>query len=53
MMLGNAVLKDLLSKMVPPAAQREAVAQLQACHGMGERRACRVATVDRTNMHYR
>jgi len=38
-MLDNAGLKDLLKKMVTPAAKREAVAHLRAVFGMGERRA--------------
>lgn len=36
-----------------PAVQREAVAHLQACHGMSERRACRVTGADRKSMRYR
>ena len=32
---------------------REAVAHLQACHGMSERRACRVIDAHRTSVHYR
>lgn len=32
---------------------REAVAHLQACHGMSERRACRVIDVDRKSVRYR
>ncbi|HNK14225.1 IS3-like element ISSpma3 family transposase [Sphingorhabdus buctiana] len=53
-MLDNAALKDLLNKkMVTPAVQREAVAHLQACHGMSERRACRVTGADRKSMRYR
>src|SRR3546814_13833941 len=39
--------------MVTPAVQREAVAHLQACHGMSERRACRVTGADRKSMRYR
>ena len=35
-----------------PAAQREAVAHLQACHGMSERRACRVIGADRSSVRY-
>ncbi|MGQ2933343.1 MAG: IS3-like element ISSpma3 family transposase [Sphingopyxis sp.] len=53
-MLDNVALKDLLNKkMVTPAVQREAVAHLQACHGMSERRACRVTGADRKSMRYR
>src|SRR3546814_18499615 len=32
---------------------REAVANLQACHGMSERRACRVIDADRKSVRYR
>lgn len=39
--------------MVTPAARREAVAHLQACHGMSERRACRVVGADRKSVRYR
>ena len=51
--LDNAALKDLLSKMVTPAAMREAVAHLQASLGMSERRACRVVGADRKSVRYR
>src|SRR5690606_3744301 len=40
-------------KVVTPAARREAVAHLQACHGMSERRACRVVGADRKSVRYR
>ena len=39
--------------MVRPAAKREAVAHLQAQHGMSERRACAVISVDRSLIRYR
>ncbi|MBA4045030.1 MAG: IS3 family transposase [Erythrobacter sp.] len=53
-MLDQAALKDLLfKKVVTPAAKREAVAHLQTCHGMSERRACRVIDADRKSMRYR
>ncbi|WP_447952324.1 IS3 family transposase [Sphingopyxis chilensis] len=53
-MLDQAALKDLLNKKVlTPAAKREAVAHLQACHGMSERRACRVIDADRRSVRYR
>jgi putative transposase len=39
--------------MVTPASRREAVAHLEATHGMSERRACRVAGVDRASVRYR
>ncbi|MEZ5687481.1 MAG: IS3 family transposase [Caenibius sp.] len=53
-MLDKAALKDLLGKKVlTPAAQREAVAHLQVCHGMSERRACRVIDADRKSVRYR
>src|SRR3546814_13434609 len=37
----RAVLTLIVAQQTP-AVQREAVAHLQACHGMSERRACRV-----------
>src|SRR5690606_32024412 len=40
-------------KVLTPAAQREAVAHLQACHGMSERRACRVIDADRKSVRHR
>ncbi|MCC4234097.1 IS3 family transposase [Sphingobium soli] len=53
-MLDHAALKDLLGKKVlTPAAKREAVAHLQAWHGMSERRACRVIDADRKSVRYR
>ncbi|MGE3745805.1 MAG: IS3 family transposase [Sphingomonadaceae bacterium] len=53
-MLDQIALKDLLGKKVlTPAAKREAVAHLQACHGMSERRACRVIDADRKSVRYR
>lgn len=39
--------------MVTPAAKLEAVAHLQACHGMSERRACGVIDADRKSVRYR
>jgi len=39
--------------VVTPAAKREAVSHLQACHGMSERRACRVIDADRKSVRYR
>jgi hypothetical protein len=60
-MLDQAALQDLLSKrterviplVVMPDARREAVAHLQTCHGMSERRACRVIGADRKSVRYR
>ncbi|HAD18358.1 MAG TPA: IS3 family transposase [Erythrobacter sp.] len=53
-MLDQAALKDLLfKKVVTPAAKREAVAHLKDCHGMSERRACRVIDADRKSVRYR
>ncbi|MBX7483321.1 IS3 family transposase [Qipengyuania qiaonensis] len=53
-MLDQAALKDLLGKKVlTPVAKREAVAHLQSCHGMSERRACRVIDADRKSVRYR
>jgi len=39
--------------VVGPAAQREAVAHLQASFGLSERRACSLIGVDRTTIRYR
>jgi transposase InsO family protein len=39
--------------VVTPAAKREAVAHLQVCHEMSERRACRVIDADRKSVRYR
>ena len=39
--------------MVGPAAQREAVAHLQASFGLSERRACSLIGADRTTIRYR
>jgi putative transposase len=38
--------------MVTPAQRREAVAHLKSAHQMSERRACRVAGVDRALVRY-
>jgi putative transposase len=51
--LDNAALKDLLEKMVPPVAWREAVAHLGGSFAMSERRACRVIVADRSSVRYR
>src|SRR5690606_9169305 len=40
-------------KVLTPAAKREAVAHLRVCHGMSERRACRVIDADRKSVRYR
>ncbi|MGY4364277.1 putative transposase [Bradyrhizobium sp. LB1.3] len=42
-----------LKKMVGPAAQREAVAHLQAELGLSERRACSIVSADRKMIRYR
>ena len=52
-MLDNAMLKDVASKMLTPAARREAVAHLQSAFEVSERRACAVLGVDRTSFRYR
>ena len=52
-MLDNTGLKDLLSKMVTPAARREAVAHLEQGYEMSERRACRIIDADRKSVRYR
>ena len=53
MVLDNVALKDLLEKMVTPAARREAVAHLRSAHEMSERRAIRVIGADRSAVRYR
>ena len=52
-MLNNAALKDLLAKVLTPAAKRKAVAHLQTCDGMSERRASRVIDADHKSVRYR
>ena len=52
-MLDNSVLKDLLGKMVTPAARRDAVAHAVETHGMSEWRACAIMAVDRSSVRYR
>ncbi|MGE4374014.1 MAG: IS3 family transposase [Xanthobacter sp.] len=52
-MLDNTTLKDLLSKMVTPAARREAVAHLEQSYEMSERRACSLIGADRSSVRYR
>ena len=42
----NAILKDVASKMVTPAARRKFVAHAVEVHGMSERRACRALQID-------
>ena len=39
--------------MVTPAAKRSAVAQACGVHGLSERRACRLLSMDRTSLRYR
>jgi len=52
-MLDNAALKDLLGKMVTPAARREAVAHLRTALEMSERRACTILGASRMTVRYR
>jgi transposase InsO family protein len=53
-MLDAAALRELLfKKMVGPAAKRAAVAHLQDTMGLSERRACSIASADRTMVRYR
>nr|WP_281931203.1 IS3 family transposase [Methylocystis iwaonis] len=51
-MLEAAALKELLSKMVGPAAKRDAVAHLRAVMALSERRACQIVAVDRSTARY-
>jgi len=52
-MLDNAALKELPSKLVRPAAKREAVALLRSLFEMSERRACTVIAADHKVVRYR
>ena len=53
-MIDNAGLKGSAGKkMVTSAQRREAIAHLIAAHQMSERRACRVAGVERALVRYR
>jgi putative transposase len=51
-MLDMAAMRELQSKMVTPAAKREAVAHLKAHLGLSERRACQIAGADRKMVRY-
>ncbi len=52
-MLDTAALKDLLGKMVTPAARRDAVAHLRTVFEMSERRACTVVGCCRMTVRYK
>lgn len=52
-MLDAAALRELLAKMVGPAAKREAVMHLKAVMGLSERRACQIVSADRKMIRYR
>ncbi len=39
--------------MVTPAAKRRAVVHAMQVHGMSERRACSILTIDRSSVRYR
>ena len=52
-MLDQAAMKELLTKMVGPAAKREAVAHLRNVLQMSERRACTLVAADRKMIRYR
>nr|WP_265575501.1 MULTISPECIES: IS3 family transposase [Bradyrhizobium] len=52
-MLDAAALRELLSKMVGPAAKRAAIAHLQAVMSLSERRACSIVGADRKMIRYR
>nr|WP_257187532.1 MULTISPECIES: IS3 family transposase [unclassified Bradyrhizobium] len=52
-MLDAAALRELLSKMVGPAAKRAAIAHLQAVMSLSERRACSIVGADRKIIRYR
>ena len=53
MMLDASALRELVAKMVGPAAKREGVAHLQAMMGLSERRACSIVNADRKMVRYR
>lgn len=52
-MLDAAALRELLQKMVGPAAKREAVTHLKTVMGLSERRACQIISADRKTIRYR
>jgi hypothetical protein len=52
-MLDDAMLRDITSKMVTPAARREAVAHLRVAHEVSERRACCAPGIDGTPVRTR
>ncbi|MDN5925485.1 MAG: IS3 family transposase [Hyphomicrobiales bacterium] len=53
-MLDNAMLKDVASKkLVTPDVKRDAVVHVCEKHGVSQRRACEVLSVDRSSMRYR
>ncbi|NKC49802.1 IS3 family transposase [Ochrobactrum anthropi ATCC 49188] len=52
-MLDAAALRELLAKMVGPAAKRDAVAHLKDIMGLSERRACQIVSADRKMIRYR
>ncbi|WP_409558712.1 IS3 family transposase [Brucella pseudogrignonensis] len=52
--LDNAILKDVaFKKMVTPDVKRDAVVHVCSQHGVSQRRACEVLSVDRSSMRYR
>jgi putative transposase len=51
-MLDNAALKDLLEKVVKPAARREAATYLRRAFHISERRACRIIGTHRASVRY-
>ncbi len=51
-MLDAAALRELLQKMVAPAAKREAVTHLKTVMGLSERRACPIISADRKTIRY-
>ncbi|WP_244473932.1 IS3 family transposase [Rhizobium sp. Leaf321] len=53
-MLDNAILKDVASKkLVTPDVKRDAVAHVCMQHGVSQRRACEVLSIDRSSVRYR
>lgn len=52
-MLDVSALREPLSKMVGPAAERDAVAHLKSVMGLSERRACQIISADQKTIRYR
>lgn len=51
-MLGNAILKDVVAKMLTPDTKRNAVAHACMVHAASQRRACLALKIDRSTVRY-